>query len=83
MPAGLAEENGRVPVVAYGARAQDVQLVMIDREAALAPGFSAAAHERAMISLKACQQLYLHPYVKQGAVGQREERYVALHDCAR
>eukprot|EP01050_Picozoa_sp_SAG11_P028344 SAG11_NODE_7539_length_1132_cov_0.879961_2_plen_129_part_00 len=80
MPAGLAEENGRVPAAAHGARAQDVQLVMIDRKAALAPGFAAAAHERAVLLVsQPIYSPYLHPYVKQGAVGQRKERYVALH----
>ena len=43
MPAGLAEEDGRVRA---DVRARDDQLIVDDREAAAAPHFAAAAHEK-------------------------------------
>eukprot|EP01050_Picozoa_sp_SAG11_P029980 SAG11_NODE_8666_length_989_cov_1.396629_3_plen_144_part_01 len=57
-PAGLAEEDGRVPA---SVPARDDQLILDDREAAAAPHFAAAAHERTGISLTAC----LQPYIEQ------------------
>lgn len=54
-PAGLAEEDGRVPAVA-GIRALNDQLVVHHgREAAPAPSFAATAHEK-LISLIFCLQ---------------------------
>ena len=43
VPAGLAEEGGRVPA---NVPARDDQLVLDDREAVAAPRFAAAAHEK-------------------------------------
>ena len=55
VPAGLAEEGGRVPAVA-GIRALNDQLVVHHgREAAPAPSLAATAHEK-LISLIFCLQ---------------------------
>eukprot|EP01052_Picozoa_sp_SAG31_P055577 SAG31_NODE_15424_length_756_cov_0.829528_1_plen_94_part_00 len=50
VPAGLADEDGRVPAVA-GVRARDDQLVVDGREAAAARSFGAATHERVVSSV--------------------------------